>query len=279
MKLRIFNIYFGEAPVYGTDALLPIQAGRARTGVDLGMLSDDTGDSISGENLRYGEMTAWYWVWKNYLPAHPELEYVGMSQYRRLLNFAGGGRRSKRTSYSRFVRRYLKCFDESSVLSALGSADLAIREIRDCGSADLREHFRAKRPEVFANWDRFAALMAEREPEFRAEYERILSGTRIVQGLQFVMRRGLFVDFMEWSFGLCRAFERRYGWSAPSSGESARAPAFLIERLFIAWVETRRRSLGLEVKECKLMYLSSRPWWYGLAKPVRMLARLRGGKG
>ena len=68
--LKIFCVYFDNRPVWRSDCVEPIQAGRARTGIRLEMLGDDEGDSISAENDRYGEMTAWYWIWKNWLPAH-----------------------------------------------------------------------------------------------------------------------------------------------------------------------------------------------------------------
>ena len=52
--LKIFCVYFDGRPIWRSDCVEPIQAGKARTGVDLGMLADDTGDQISAENVRYG---------------------------------------------------------------------------------------------------------------------------------------------------------------------------------------------------------------------------------
>lgn len=59
---------------YETD----IQAGAALTFERIAELTDDTGDSISGMNRRYSELTAMYWAWKNL-----DCEYIGLCHYRR----------------------------------------------------------------------------------------------------------------------------------------------------------------------------------------------------
>ena len=39
--LRIYCIYFDKRPIWQSNCILPIQAGRARTHLDLGIPSDD----------------------------------------------------------------------------------------------------------------------------------------------------------------------------------------------------------------------------------------------
>lgn len=75
-KVKIFSIYYSKQNLFHgkkaikMDIIEPIQTGKAATGLDLGILSDDTGDNISSKNPYYGELTCWYWVWKNWLPQH-----------------------------------------------------------------------------------------------------------------------------------------------------------------------------------------------------------------
>ena len=82
-----------------------------------------------------------------------------------------------------------------------------------------------------------------------------------------MMRRELFVDFMEWAFSLCRECERRWGWGGAREGARARTPAFLVERFFLVWLAIRRSERPLKVKELPLVKLTGRPWWYRLARP------------
>ena len=53
---------------------------------DVVKMSDDIGDSISQYNLYLNEMTVMYWAAKNYA-AIGSPEYIGLGQYRRLLQF------------------------------------------------------------------------------------------------------------------------------------------------------------------------------------------------
>ena len=267
--LKIFCVYFDRRPLWQSDAVEPIQAGRARTGVDLGMLADDTGDQISAENARYGEMTAWYWVWKNYLPAHPELKYVGFSHYRRFLDFADLGKgRTIRTTYAKFRRVFERVYGERQLLEQVRDFDLVMRGARDEGYPTLREQYLHSHPSNIEDFDRFVTLLRERYPEAQAEIDAVLNQGRLAMELQFVMTRELFGEFMDWAFSMCRAFESRWTWGGDSDGDQARAPAFLVERFFLVWLAIRRRRGALRVKELQLVKLTGRPWWYHLIKPI-----------
>ena len=267
--LKIFCVYFDRRPVWKSDCVEPIQAGRARTGVDLGMLADDTGDNISGENAHYGEMTAWYWVWKNYLPSHPELTHVGFSHYRRFLDFSGFcNGKTRRTTYRKFRKIFDLHYNGKEILAKIGDANLVMRGARDSGFATLREQYLVSHPQNIGDFDRFVSLLRERHPEDAAEVDGVLNSGKLAMELQFVMTRELFTDFMTWTFSLCREFERRWRWGGPAEGDQARAPAFLVERLFLVWLAIRRKAGPLAVKELPLVKLTGRPWWYPLLKPV-----------
>lgn len=268
--LKIFCVYFDSRQVWRSDCVEPIQAGRARTGIDLEMLADDTGDNISAENVRYGEMTAWYWVWKNYLPEHPELQYVGFSHYRRFLDFTGFCKgRTRRTTYRRFAKIFARRYHERELMKCIGQADLVMRGASDSGFATIREQYLDAHPKNIVDFDRFVSLVRERHGDCLPEIDAVLNAGRLSMELQYVMKRELFVDFMEWAFALCRAFEARWEWSGDADGDQARAPAFLVERLFLVWLAIRRKgSKGLSVKELPLVKLTGRPWWYHLIKPI-----------
>ena len=267
--LRIFCIYFDRRPVWRSDCVLPLQAGKARTGTDLGMLADDTGDHISAENARYGEMTAWYWVWKNYLQAHPELTHVGFSHYRRFLDFTGFCKgRTRRTTYRRFRRIFDRHYRETELTDRIGDADLVMRGATDSGFPTVREQFLDAHPSNIEDFDRFVSLIRAKHPANAAEIDAALGTGMLAMELQFVMKRELFVDFMEWAFSLCREFEQRWPWSGPTEGDQARAPAFIVERLFGVWLAIRRAGRDLKVKELPLVKLTGRPWWYPFLKPI-----------
>ena len=73
---------------------------------------------------------------------------------------------------------------------------------------------------------------------------------------------------MDWTFDLCREFERHWEWSGAREGSKARAPAFIVERLFMVWLAIRSRAPGFKVRELPLVKLTGRPCWYRLVKPL-----------
>jgi len=270
--IKLFCVYFDRRPVWRSDCVEPLQAGKARTGEDLGLLADDTGDNISAENVRYGEMTAWYWVWKNYLPAHPELTHIGFSHYRRFLDFAGlSDGRTRRLTYRRFKKTFDAHYRAAEILACVGDADLVMRQASDSGFPTMREQYLDAHPDNIADFDRFVSLIRERHPSGGRAIDAALGCGRLSMELQFVMKRARFVAFMEWAFSLCREFERRWEWGGAREGSKARAPAFLVERLFMVWLALQKEDPSFVVKELPLVKLTGRPWWYRLIKPVLLM--------
>ena len=81
--LKLFISYKTRQKLLKNNILTPIQTGRAIADeVFDEMVGDDTGENISKENPRYCELTAQYWVWKNYNKiGNPD--YVGFMHNRR----------------------------------------------------------------------------------------------------------------------------------------------------------------------------------------------------
>lgn len=266
--IRLFCVYFDRRPIWKSDCVVPIQAGKARTGYDLQMLADDTGDNISGENLRYGEMTAWYWVWKNYLPSHPEAEYIGFCHYRRFLDFFGlSGGRKVRTTYDKFRNFFESHYNETEIAGVVKGYDLVMRKTQHCKAGTPRNEFVSGHPLNSDDWDRFEKIVRDRASDVSAAVDAALSASRNAQELQFVMHREVFLEFMEWAFGVCRECERLSDWGGENEGPRARTPAFLVERFFMVWLAIRKTRGSFRVKELAMIKLTGRPWWYRLIKP------------
>lgn len=80
-NFEMFVIGLKMIPIKLPDNYVPIQVGKNNTKIELPYISDDTLDNISEKNANYCELTAIYWLWKNYnLP-----KYVGLCHYRRFL--------------------------------------------------------------------------------------------------------------------------------------------------------------------------------------------------
>ena len=80
MNSEIFVITHKKVFVNLPEGYIPIQVGNAN--LDTQYLRDNTLDNISNKNSNYCELTAIYWLWKNYeLP-----DYIGITHYRRFFH-------------------------------------------------------------------------------------------------------------------------------------------------------------------------------------------------
>lgn len=100
-KIKIFVVHHKPWYIYEDDIYTPIQVWKKNAKVDLWILWDDTWDNISDRNGEYAELTAHYWVWKNYDLS--DIDYVWFCHYRRYLTFI-----EKHTFRDIFVPKDLK---------------------------------------------------------------------------------------------------------------------------------------------------------------------------
>ena len=63
-----------------------IPVGLGKNNFDDGWLLDNTNKNISQKNKHYGELTFYYWYWKNKLESVKENRWVGFCHYRRFWN-------------------------------------------------------------------------------------------------------------------------------------------------------------------------------------------------
>ena len=112
-KIKIFSAYYKQYYIPKSPIFCPIHVGHINSQNELGLLADDTGDNISSKNLTFNEVTAQYWVWKNY----KEAEFVGFCHYRRYLIYPSENNIYSKTSrwnnirnriHSKFVKRAIR---------------------------------------------------------------------------------------------------------------------------------------------------------------------------
>ena len=84
-KIKIFVSHHKPWYIYEDDVFVPIQVWKKNSKVDLWILWDDTWDNISEKNDSYAELTAQYWVWKNYDLS--DVDYVWFCHYRRYMTY------------------------------------------------------------------------------------------------------------------------------------------------------------------------------------------------
>lgn len=82
-KILIAVAYHKKSFIVNNNIFLPIQVGAALSETDLGIVKDNGGENISTLNPYYCELSALYYLWKNY----PDTDYLGLCHYRRFPTF------------------------------------------------------------------------------------------------------------------------------------------------------------------------------------------------
>ena len=80
----IFSVFHGNSKFPTVQMIRPIKVGNANlTDISFDYFADNTLDNIAHLNPHFCELTAMYWIWKNY-KQNPE-EIIGLVHYRRYL--------------------------------------------------------------------------------------------------------------------------------------------------------------------------------------------------
>ena len=102
-KIAIGICYFLPQNNYiENDKCIPIQLGYAETGVDMGIVKDNTFDNRSDKHPIYSEYSGVYWIWKNV-----DAEYKGILQHRRFFTLKRIGVVSNCRQSLRLFKNYI----------------------------------------------------------------------------------------------------------------------------------------------------------------------------
>lgn len=205
-----------EDPLY-----IPVWAGAALSPViPGGYLRDDSGDNISARNGLYSELTALYWLWKNYDDICPGADAAGICHYRRY--FAAGNNKKdgilRATDAERLVkpgevvlpkaRNYVIESNYSQYAHAHHAADLLVT--RD--------------------------VIGERHPDYLSPFDRRMALRRGHRFNMFIMPRADLDSFCSWLFDILFELEERLDTSG-YEGRDRRVLGLVSERLLDVWLD------------------------------------------
>lgn len=248
-KVKIFVLYHKQSPIFKTDVLEPIQTGADDATEDLGILKDNTGDNISKKNKNYAELSAWYWVWKNYLPAHPEVEYIGFCHYRRFLDFTrkpSRGQPFTECLFRIFAKKFTNYTDDK-VYDFVRSFDVILPSKYAVRGKSIYERYSHPRDDL----DALIKIVTEEHPQYVRVMNRFFASNKMYSCLNFVMTRKLFAELADWLFPILSELENQRNWSSYTDYNSLRTPAYLAERFFNVWLAQRATASDLKIAHRK----------------------------
>lgn len=226
------------------ETYVPLQVGKAGR-EDLGYLGDDTGDNISALNCFYGELTGFYWLWKNVTSD----DNIGICHYRRY--FINEDRRILREAdYENILKDY------DLIVSKAIYQDESYRKIY------AKAHYAS-------DLEQLEEVVKEMYPADYPVLEEVFSGTKNYFGNLMVAPGQLFREYCAWLFPIFEDLAPRLDLTSYDE-YNRRIYGFLSEELLLVWVKAR----GLKAYECPVGVTGSKAETIELKLAVGQLLKM-----
>ncbi len=209
--IKLFSVTHKSVAKIPADRTLIAVGNTKIPGVEY---TDKTDDNIAEKNGAYCELTALYWIWKNF-----DADYIGFEHYRRF-----------------FCR---KSIFKASVLS-----QKKILKILNKYDVILPGKLKAK-PNVYDYYanahfkedlDICLDIINKRYPAYSQAAQSVMQSDSLSLFNMFVMPKPLMDEYCEWLFGILFEAEKKIDLSGRDAYQS-RVFGFLSERLFNVWLK------------------------------------------
>ena len=209
-----------------------IQGGKKISKIDLGILSDDTGDNVSELNWQINEYTAIYWTWKN----APKTEYIGFAHYRRFFaipdspatdrskDFVSIGKNSEHIMK---VEEGIDLLRDCDILVGIPTSNYTAFEYdpREFEESDQNSYFSGSR--IYRRW--FEKL----HPDYLESLNHVESNNLMITNSMFFTRWSLFAEYCDWIFSFLIPAAREHA-------TNDRTMSYQGERAFMCWIMHNR---------------------------------------
>jgi hypothetical protein len=234
-RIKILVCYYQPWELPVNNIFLPIQAGKEVSGFDIArwkgrVYYDNTGDNISGRNEIFGEFTAWYWAWKNIKKIYPDIEYIGLSHYRRY--FVMDQPYIQHTLINKYKIPSMDNYEEL-FLNALGNTDIILSKPQyySCNTREQYSYWHYK-----SDYECLKQVLHEMHPDYEKSFEYIFENNNgISLYCLFAAKYELFNNYFTWLFPLLFEVEKRID-ASKYPRQQKRVLAFLAERLLTVYV-------------------------------------------
>lgn len=239
-KAKVFCVYNAPSYIFENELITPIQTGTYGLYNGMDMIQACDGEQIDYKNKNYGELSAWYWVWKNYIPSHKNTEYIGFCHYRRILDYTSNNDKKtneflKPVQLGKFVDDFNNKYDIETVYNSVKGYDIILpRKHKIVGGLTVEQQYLDFHPKK--DLDLLKKIITKDYPEYVPAMKKALSSNEAYFCLLFTMKREHFINFMEFTFDILFKLEKQSDWSGYNDYYNVRTPAYLIERFFNVWL-------------------------------------------
>jgi hypothetical protein len=209
-----------------SDVYLPIQVGRALSERSLDFRGDDTGQNISALNESFCELTAMYWLWKNWTA-----DVYGLAHYRRYFRGKAGAGLKHGDHW---------ILSEKEAATYLGRADVIVPLKRRYVIETVRGQYAHAHHE--ADLETLRAVLSGYSPSSVSAFDRVMARRSLVLCNMFLTRAAHFDQYCNWLFPILFESMQQIDWRSYGSTQR-RVFGYLGERLFNVWLEENTGNL------------------------------------
>lgn len=252
-QVKIFVGYYKPNTIFKSDVFQPILTSSIDWN-EPDIIRDDSGINIAEKNKNYGELTGHYWVWKNFLP-QTDAKYVGFCHYRRFFDF--NMHKMPNVPFmpirANDFEKTFPQYTQENILNCIDDYDIILTHKYKFEQEILIQYL-AYHPGNDIN----LALEAIRNfsPEYYLHALKFIASKEMYACLQFIMKKELMEEYMQWMFGFLNVLEQSSDWSKYDEYMTVRMPAYMAERFFNVWLDYNVAKRGLKVLESSSYFLT-----------------------
>lgn len=252
MNIKIFVTYKENYERIENNIIFPIQTGRKISDeIFEGMIGDDTGDNISNENDKYSELSAQYWIWKNYDKiGNPD--YIGHMQYRRHFIFNENAKFSIETPKSqlngfsvKFIEKLEENYinniglDENTIKNTCIDTDIIVvkkSNMNALNCKNAKEDFLNNVPGAReTDYNNLIHILLEKHPEYKAIVRQFEDEPYRHFYHMFIMKKDIFFEYNNFIFPILKEIDTKIDYSCRGT-RGKRVLGYLGEMLFCMFI-------------------------------------------
>lgn len=244
-KVNIFIYYNDIIDVFTTNVFHPLFCGECNSCINTEAFQDNTGINIASKSKSYGELTGYYWVWKNYLPAS-DSEYVGFCQDQHFLDFNISKINSSpfRPVFITDFENIFKNYTEENVSNCIQGYDLILPEkvyINTRVYEQYLKNYTKKDMDLILN------TIKEIYPQYIEATNEFMSSTSMYLPRSFIMKKDLLNEFLEGLFNILASIEQRTN-DKTIKPDTVEDFSFIAEIFLNIWLVHNLKAKSLKVK-------------------------------
>lgn len=245
--ITIFTPYTDRFGIFSNKIFHPILIGKFAQNLKTGAIKGDSLINIAEKIDMYGELTAYYWVWKNFLP-NSKQKYVGFNQICRALDYDVN--QQERTDFIPiFKDEYAEKFanySEEKIIECIEDYDVIIPYKTEY-KFSVYEQYLIEHSK--ADFDIALDVIEKFFPKYIPARNEVMSSNYLYGMCAFVMRKELLDEFLTWLFDLLNKVEERIN-NSTSYGKYSDlfSSRFMAERFFNIWLVHKINNDNIKIK-------------------------------